>query len=239
MLTLSSSPSRHLWLGVLLAGTLFIGLTAWSQQPVYQAQTSTTVTANTPQAKQAAAETILTQIIQRNGLDAARFKKITVVDDKALNAATNGQEIVFYRGLWDALSTNDQRAFVIAHEMAHITQGHIGQMQVRRVGLSVLNNWLKRSAVVASKGALVQAAGQAGLLLTDLRFGRQAEYQADDVGIQYIQRAGYTPEAALQTLDVLFKNSASNGGAGPEFLQSHPMERNRMTLLAKKYNLQR
>ncbi len=74
-------------------------------------------------------------------------------------------------------------------------------------------------------------ASQAGLVLTDLKFSRGQEYTADEVGLKLMTQAGYQPQAALETLSVLEK---ANTSGTPQFLRSHPLNRNRVESLVRR-----
>jgi predicted Zn-dependent protease len=72
-------------------------------------------------------------------------------------------------------------------------------------------------------GALVQMATGVG----QLSFSRSAEAEADRIGLEYMARAGYNPEAAIG----LWQNmQAATAGSGqpPEFLSTHPNPGNRI-----------
>ncbi len=181
--------------------------------------------------KQQLAEQILNKLRADNNLP-DKITEIIVVDSPEINAATNGKEIYFYEGLWDKLPTDDQKAFVISHEMGHVYANHVYKGAGRRAGLSILGRLLPGlfGGGSAVTNTIVQTVTNGGLLLTDLKFSRRAEHQADRLGLDYMTTSGYNPQGATETLTVL-KNSSQS--TTPQFLRSHPMSENRIKALVK------
>lgn len=176
---------------------------------------------------------ILDELKQANGIPADLAPRITVQQSNTLNAATNGQDIVITSALLNQLKTNDQRAFVISHELSHITLNHIARTQIRRVGLSLLDTLLLRRYI--NQGSLGELAKNLGFTLYDKRSGRVYEYQADDVGIQLMNKAGYNPQGAIEVFKIL--EEATPGNRVPEFFQDHPITAARIEALVRKYKL--
>lgn len=181
------------------------------------------------------AETILVRLMAQNNIPRGTITNIQVVDADQLNAATNGQQIIITDELWRTLQTNDQRAFVIAHELAHVVEGHIPETMLRQVGLSLISRLVIDRYLPGGDlgGVLLNRASNAALALFDLKFSRGAELEADEAGLQLMTQANYRPMAAVETLEIL--QAASPGSALPEFLQSHPLEESRIRALAARY----
>jgi predicted Zn-dependent protease len=178
------------------------------------------------------ANQILQTLLAQNQLPLQTVSQVTIVHDSALNASTNGQDILITDTLWNAIPNADERAFVIGHELSHIVLRHIQQTQLRRIGLSYVDRYL--ATRFFKPGTLWNTAENVGLSLIDKRFSRNVEYQADDLGIQLMKKAGYKPEAAISVFKVLQQQS---GGRIPEFLQDHPLSQSRIQALVKKYQL--
>ncbi len=147
-----------------------------------------------------------------------RFRVLDVAD---LNAfALPGGYVYVNRGLVESVQNEQQLAGVMAHEIAHVALRHatnqISKAYLAQAGLSVLGG------LVGEKGAaddILRVVGGAGVPLLFLKFSRNAESQADIVGVQMMARAGYNPRALANVFDTL--QSKSRGGP-PEFLSSHP-----------------
>ncbi|MFM7469655.1 MAG: M48 family metalloprotease [Vampirovibrionales bacterium] len=200
------------------------------------ATSSTTKQASTSQAqvsqvtseRDVAGAAILARLLGANALPETYPKRVTFTNENAFNAGTNGKNIVFTVKLWDALHTEDERAFVLSHELAHITRNHIPKSTARNVASKVLVNVIS----VASRSTLLSNVGVLGIQLLDLKFDRGQEYEADDYGLQMMRKAAYNPHASLAVFEVLRENS---GGGSPEFLRTHPLSESRIKALLKKY----
>src|SRR5690606_21149676 len=129
-----------------------------------------------------------------NNIPAEVAPRISVQRSNVLNAATDGQDIVITSALLNRLHTSDERAFVISHELSHVVLNHIDKTRLRRTGISLLDTLLGRRI---PQGSLLDLAADFGLDLYDKRSGRGYAYQAADLGIQLMRRAGYTPQAAI------------------------------------------
>lgn len=118
-------------------------------------------------------------------------------------------------GALTVLGTNaDRMAAVLAHELAHVKLAHIAGAQVRN-GFIELLGALAGAAVEARTGVplggvLTGTAGRAAAAA----FDRQQELDADALGIDWMRRAGYNPQGAL---DVLERLTGSGG-----WFASHP-----------------
>lgn len=194
--------------------------------------TTTSPAPASPQAQQSLQE-ILDRLHRSNKLPDELRPTIEMTQSDVLNAATNGERIMMTSALWNQLGGNDQRAFVVSHELAHVILNHVTRTQTRRIGLGLLDRFILRRYI--AEGTLVGMAKDLGLNLYDLRSGRHYEYQADDLGIQLMATAGYNPKAALDVFQVL--QQASPGDKTPEFLRSHPITESRIRALVQKHQI--
>jgi|GEM_PF-1954077 len=178
-------------------------------------------------------QAILDDIKAKNQVPANVAPKISVEKSSVLNSYTDGQNIVITSNLLDKLTTSDQRAFVISHELSHVLLSHVPKTELRRMGLSLLDTFVVRHYV--AQGSPLDLATQLGLNLFDKRSSRGFEYQADDLGVQLMTKAGYDPEAAIQVFDILKANTPAN--QVPGFLMDHPITDDRIHALVQKYKL--
>lgn len=207
-----------------------LGVSAQTTASQIQGQVTETVTVNPRSQRQANA--ILTRLLERNSLNSVSIEKIEIEGSNVLNASTDGRGIYFSQPLWDVLQTEDQRAFVISHELAHITQHHIPQTVIRQVGLITLGQLLTQRflSTDTQRNRILRMAQETGLSLVNLRFSRGTEYSADIEGLRLMRGAGYNPHAAIETLEIL---EARNPRSTPEFLQSHPLSKSRIEALVR------
>lgn len=145
-----------------------------------------------------------------------------VVRDSSINAfATTGGYVYVHTGLLNAVDNEDQLASVIAHEIAHICNNDLinklKQTQLAQGAASLAG--LDQSAVTAI----------AYQLAVDLPNSREAEFNADDRGLQYMRRAGYNPKAMPAFLRKLVRQSSA-----PSFLSSHPATQERISVIERK-----
>jgi predicted Zn-dependent protease len=147
--------------------------------------------------------------------------KFKVLDDPTVNAfALPGGYVYVTRGILTHLSSEAELGGVLGHEIGHVTARHgVNQMSkalLVQAGLAV--------AVIADPDledwGLVASAGM-GLLF--LKYGRDDERQADDLGLRYMTRAGLDGRLLPEVFSVL-QGVQTVEGAGrlPSWLASHP-----------------
>lgn len=142
-----------------------------------------------------------------------------VIQNKAINAfALPGGPIFFYSGLVDKLTTEDQLAGVLAHELQHVRKEHWarayeGHMK-RQLGITVVLLLLR-----ANRTAFDLASVSYDLLVS-LPYSRRDETQADDLGYEMMVKAGYNPTGMAEVFKIL--KDSMKGGKPPEWLNTHP-----------------
>jgi predicted Zn-dependent protease len=150
----------------------------------------------------------------------------TVLDSPIVNAfALPGGYVYVSRGLVVLAENEAQLASVLAHEIGHVTARHsaerYGSQQLAGVATILSGVLLGRTGAQAS-AALSQVAIAS--------YSRDQELEADTLGIRYLQRAGYDPDASaaflkkLQRQSALVAKLAGRPGDGDDFslLQTHP-----------------
>lgn len=177
---------------------------------------------------------MMNRLVSANRVDPSRAVpggtfKVQVVQSEDYNAATDGQTVYFTNTLWNAFTRDDQRAFVLSHELSHLLLGHVTQTNLRRMGLGALSRFVLSRFV--KEDPRLQKVETVGLALLDLKFSRAMEYRADEFGLALMTQAGYDPSGAVQAFEIL---SRYTDGGGPEFLRSHPLSGSRIRALAKK-----
>ncbi len=151
------------------------------------------------------------------------------VDSAQINAfALPGGKVFITRGLMARLDSEAQLAGVLGHEIGHVTAQHIGQQMSRAAVASGIVQVIGVAASVKDETWLqvLGVGAQAGGGLYLLKFSRDQETQADELGVRYMTRLGYNPMAQIQVMRVL--KEASGGGGGMEMLQTHPLPQSRI-----------
>jgi predicted Zn-dependent protease len=144
-----------------------------------------------------------------------------VVDDPLVNAfALPGGPIYVTRGLLAHMTSEAQLAAVMGHEVGHVTAKHsvqqLSKATVAQLGLVV------GSAVSETFAALGQLGG-AGMQLLMLRYGRDDERQADDLGFKYSINLGYQVREMPGVFTTLKRVGETSGGQTlPSWMSSHP-----------------
>lgn len=142
-----------------------------------------------------------------------------VIDNKQVNAfALPGGPIFIYTGLLDRLTTKDQVAGILGHELVHIRNQHwasaYADNQKRKLGITAL------LFLFGAGDTAFDLASVADDLLFTLPYSRRHETESDRVGYDMMVQAGYNPKGMVNVFETL--KEASEGSGPDEFLSTHP-----------------
>lgn len=156
------------------------------------------------------------------------------VRDPTLNAfALPGGFIGVHSGLILAAQTESELASVLAHEIGHVAQRHIARMlgkQKQDALIPLASIILGALAATASPdaGMAVVMGGQGLAIQRSLDFSRQAEREADRVGLDILNKAGFETTGMISFFQRLQKASRAYSDNAPPYLRSHPLTTERI-----------
>ena len=151
----------------------------------------------------------------------------TIVDSPAINAfALPGGYIYLTRGILAYLDDEAELAGVLGHEIGHVTARHAAQAYTRQaqvgIGLAILSIFVPATAPFADLSS-------AGLSVLFLRHGREAELEADRLGVEYGSGVGYDPAGVPRFLATLARIDKLSERGVPNWLSTHPDPGSRVT----------
>jgi predicted Zn-dependent protease len=148
-----------------------------------------------------------------------------VVNDKGINAfATMGGFVYVNTGLLAAADNEAEVASVMAHEIGHIAGRHAIQ-QMRQTAIA--------RGLTAAAGLDRNTAVNIGVELALRRpNSREDEFEADQMGLETLEKAGYAPSGMVAFMEKLLKG----GGSVPSFLSTHPATSERINALERAIN---
>lgn len=182
-------------------------------------------------------------LIAASGLD-PRNVDIVLINAPSINAfVAGGQAVYLHSGLINEADTANEVQGVIAHELGHVTGGHVintgGQEAAQNI--SILSLLLGAALAVAGGGDAamgVMMAGQQAAMGKYLAFSRAQEASADAAGAKYLSEAGISGKGSiaffkrLQNMEFRYGYSPRDGD---EFYSTHPLTGDRIQTLIDVY----
>jgi predicted Zn-dependent protease len=158
---------------------------------------------------------------------------ITLLNSPVNNAfAIPGGYVYVTRELLALMNDEAELASVLGHEVGHVAARHANKRNTTSTIGQVLAAGL---GILTGNSQIGQIAGYGAQLYT-LRFSRQQEYQADDLGIRYLKGSGYDPLAAADMLASLNAQSSldariagKDANSLPTWASTHPNTAVRVT----------
>ncbi|MEH6716501.1 M48 family metalloprotease [Parasphingorhabdus flavimaris] len=175
-------------------------------------------------------------------LDAEEVE-VVLINDNQINAfVAGGQRMFFYSGLIETADSANEVQGVMAHELGHITGGHIIRFDEgvkTATGITILSLILGAAAIAAGAGDAgmgILAAGQQAAMGKFLAFSRVQERSADSAGARYLSEAGISGKGSIDFFKKL-QNYEFRLGIPQEdsYGRTHPLSGERVTLLRDVY----
>jgi predicted Zn-dependent protease len=157
-----------------------------------------------------------------------------VIRDGTLNAfALPGGFIGVHTGLIVGAQTESELASVLAHEIGHVTQRHIARMLARERQASVVMMAAMVLAALAARSNPQAVGGLASLGSTVaqqqmLGFSRDAEREADRVGLEILRQGDFDANGMVAFFGRLQQSGRLYENSAPEYLRTHPVTSERI-----------
>ena len=186
---------------------------------------------------------MLDPLSEAAGLDAGQVE-VVLINDGSINAfVAGGQRIFVHSGLINAADTANEVQGVLAHELGHITGGHINRFSEgagNATKITLVSALLAAAAAFAGGEAAmgVLAAGQRAAMGSFLAFTRVQEASADAAGAEFLSKAGISGRGSLAFFAKLQNLEYRRGirqDQEMEFLRTHPLSGNRIARLRETY----
>lgn len=172
------------------------------------------------------------QTIGRSG-DIANYQwEFNLIQSNELNAwCMPGGKVAVYTGILPVTKNENGLAVVMGHEVSHALAGHgnerISQAMVAQYGGAILGGSISNSQWASVFQQVYPIGSQVALL----KYGRNQESEADEMGLYLMGMAGYDPREATSFWGRM--EAASKGARQPEFLSTHPNPESRIADINK------
>lgn len=189
-----------------------------------------------PISKDPAANALLQRVGQRVAavapLPNAQWEFV-VFDSKEANAfCLPGGKVGVYTGILPITKDEAGLATVIGHEVAHAVARHGGERITTAMGLQMIGVAVDATTTESKYHSYAVAGyGLGSQLGAALPHSRMQESEADHIGLLYMARAGYDPEAAVGFWQRFAEFNKQQGAATPWFLRTHPLDEKRVQQL--------
>lgn len=152
-----------------------------------------------------------------------------VIESDDLNAfSAPGGYVMITKGLYRKMSNEAQLAGVLGHEIGHVVAKHqlkvLQKQQLLNLGASFLNKKLAKDSKIISK-----AIGS-GAEISARSLDKNAEFEADRLGLSYATRAGYEPFGLTDVLQILGQTNPNDSSVALLF-KTHPLPDERLASL--------
>ena len=181
-------------------------------------------------------------LIQAAGLQPENVR-VVIIGNPEINAFVAGGQIVYiHSGLFTSAENVNELQGVIAHELGHITGGHILRAQEganQATGIMILSLLLGAAAMAAGAGEAGMGAlmaGQQAAMGRLLAFTRVQENSADQAGANFLSRAGISGRGSLaffrRLQNIEFRMNIPQEDS---YARTHPLNSERIQVLEARY----
>ena len=179
-------------------------------------------------------------VLKAAGLSPARVD-VLVIDDRRLNAfVVDGNNIFIHSGLLLKMKTPAMLQSVLAHEAAHIANGHLVRRPIAARNARTaagLGSILAAAAAIAAGSGEAAGAVALGAQNTAQRLflvhTRAEENSADNSGLRYLASAGIDPQGAVDVIDIFRGQEALSSARQDPYARTHPLSSDRYRLVKR------
>ncbi len=157
-----------------------------------------------------------------------------MVRDNTINAfAMPGGFVGVHTGLLLAAQTESELAGVLAHEVAHVTQHHLARLLGKQEQMSIPTLAAVVLGLLAARAhpdlaqAVIVGAGATGIQ-SQLNYTRDFEREADRIGFQFLQQAGFDVGGMGSFFERMQKATRLYENNAPAYLRTHPLTTERI-----------
>jgi predicted Zn-dependent protease len=151
-----------------------------------------------------------------------------VKDDEQINAfALPGGPVYVYTGLLKLAENEAELAAVLGHEVAHVAARHSTEQLTRKYGFAIVAQLVLGEDPGMAARIARDIVGSLGML----KFSRNDEIEADRLGVRYMYRAGYDPEAMTSFQTKLGRLQSGKSSRVLNFLSTHPLSEARINAI--------
>ena len=152
----------------------------------------------------------------------------TLVGSDVPNAfALPGGSIFITAGLMSQMTNERQLAAVLGHETGHVAARHSVQQMQKQMGAQLLVEIASRATGAETAGTAADVAKIVSTVAL-MKYSRDDEYQADELGVKYAAKAGYNPWGMVELLTLLDTMQEAEPGRFQEMFQTHPLSSKRI-----------
>jgi predicted Zn-dependent protease len=183
-------------------------------------------------------DSALQQFIRQKGQEMAAIShrpniqyQFRIVNSDVLNAFAIPGYVYFTRGIMGYFNNEAEFAGVLGHEIGHIAARHTVQQQ-RNATLGQIG--IIAGMVISPQLAQFGQVASEGLSLLLLKNSRDAEREADRLGVEYSSKIGYDAQQMADFFNTLKRETTQSGGSTlPPFMSTHPDPGERNTTVSK------
>ena len=157
--------------------------------------------------------------------------RIKVVGDSSVNAFTFGGGFLYVNaGLLARMENEAQVAMVLGHEIAHAAESHVVEGMKADAGINLAGQLAGQAAAASGRvnGEVLAKTYEYSMNAAVNGHGRGQESEADELGIEYMAKAGYDAREASGTFAALLKEYGDESKVDSFFYSNHPRNEERM-----------